>query len=224
MMKRLNDFAVIAIVSVILVSLTGIPAWAETESNKKSKTYHNYARISTGGSLFTDDLDDAEFEGGINGSLSYGRYLFRNLVVEASVGGFATAEEFEGRTALAGDYTRTDSIFVNTLLATVKGEWPVGPVRLFVGGGVGGYFLSLRSDMETDRLGDFESSQTDLVVGVHGVAGAYFDITQRFFLGLEGMYYQTDEIDIDEQAASVPVGYKGNLDGFTMAFTCGFKF
>lgn len=223
-MKRLNHFTGIAIVSVIIVSITGMSAWAETESKKKPKTYHNYARIGIGGSLFTDDLEEAEFEGGVNGSLAYGRYLFKHLVVEASIGGFAAAEEFEGRTTLAGDYTRTDSIFVNTLLATVKGVWPIGPVRLFAGGGVGGYFLSLHSDMETDRLGDFESSQSDSVVGVHGVAGAYFNITKRFFLGLEGMYYQTDDIEIDEQAASIPVGYEGNLDGFTLALTCGFKF
>jgi opacity protein-like surface antigen len=224
MMNRLNYLAVMAIVSVIIVSLTGIPAWAEPESNKKPKSYHNYARIGIGGSLFTDDLEEAEFEGGVNGSLSYGRYLFKYLVVEASIGGFATGEEFEGSTTLAGDYTRTDSILVHTLLATVKGEFPIGPVRLFAGGGVGGYFLTLHADMETDRLGDFESSQSDSVVGVHGVAGAYIDITQRFFLGLEGMYYQTDDIEIDERAASIPVSYNGNLDGFTVAMTCGFKF
>lgn len=223
-MKRFNHFAAITIVSVMLVSMTGMPAWAESGSNKKSKTYHNYARIGIGGSLFTDDLEEAEFEGGVNGSLAYGRYLFRYLVIEASIGGFATGEEFEGNTTLAGDYTRTDSIFVNTVLATVKGEWPIGPVRLFAGGGVGGYFLTLHSDMETDRLGDFESSQSDSVVGVHGVAGAYFDVTRRFFLGLEGMYYQTDDIEIDEQAATIPVSYDGNLDGFMLALTCGFKF
>lgn len=223
-MKRLNHFTVITIVSVILVSMTAMPARAESGSNKKSKTYHNYARIGIGGSLFTHDLEEAEFEGGVNGSLSYGRYLFKYLVIEASIGGFATGEEFEGNTALAGDYTRTDSIFVNTVLATVKGEWPIGPVRLFAGGGVGGYFLTLHSDMETDHLGDFESSQSDSVVGVHGVAGAYFDVTRRFFLGLEGMYYQTDDIEIDEQAATIPVSYDGNLDGFMLALTCGFKF
>jgi hypothetical protein len=223
-MKPLNHFTIMAIVSVLIVSMTAMPTWAETESKKKSKNYHNYARIGIGGSYFTDDLEAAEFEGGVNGSLSYGRYLFKYLVVEASIGGFATGEEFKGNTARAGDYTRTDTIFVNTLLATVKGEWPIGPVRLFAGGGVGGYFLNLHSEMETDSLGDFESSQSDSVVGVHGVAGAYFDITRRFFLGLEGMYYQTDDIEIDEEAASIPVSYEGNLDGFTLALTCGFKF
>ena len=223
-MRRLNHFAIIAIVSALMVSLTGLPAWAEPESTKNLKPYSNYARIGIGGSVFTDDLEEAEFDGGVNGSLSYGRYLFKYLVVEATIGGFATGEEFEGDTSLAGDYTRTDTIFVNTLLATVKGEWPIGPVRVFAGGGVGAYFLTLRSDMETDRLGDFESSQSDSVIGVHGVAGAYYDITRRFFIGLEGMYYQTDDIEIDEEAATIPVHYDGNLNGVTLAMTCGFKF
>ncbi len=223
-MRRLNHFTVIAIVSALTVALTGLPAWAEPDSTKNSKPYHNYARIGIGGSVFTDDLEEAEFDGGVNGSLSYGRYLFKYLVVEATIGGFVTGEEFEGNTSLAGDYTRTDTIFVNTLLATVKGEWPIGPVRVFAGGGVGAYFLTLKSDMETDGLGDFESSQSDSVIGVHGVAGAYYDITRRFFIGLEGMYYQTDDIEIDERAATVPVHYDGNLDGFSIAMTCGFKF
>jgi opacity protein-like surface antigen len=224
MMKRLNQLAIIALVAVFSVALTGMPAWAESKPNKTSKSYDNYARIGIGGVLFTDDLEAAEFEGGLGGSLSYGRYLLKFLVVEASIGGFATGEEFKGSTLLAGDYTRTDSIFVNSLLATVKGVWPIGPVRLFAGGGVGGYFLRLHSDMETERLGDFESSQSDSVVGVHGVTGAYFDITPRVFLGLEALYYHTGDIHIDEEAATIPVGYDGNLDGVVLSFTGAFKF
>lgn len=224
MSKQLNYFSAITIVSVMTVSLTGMPAWAKSESKKKSKNHHNYARIGIGCSRFSDDLNETEFERGVNGSLSYGRYLSKYLVIEASIGGFATGQEFGGNTALAGDYIRTDTIFVNTLLATVKGRWPIGPVRLFAGGGVGGYYLTLHSDMETDRLGDFQSIQSDSVVGVHGVAGTYFDITDRLFLGLEGMYYQTGDIEIDEQAASIPVSYDGNLDGFMLSLTCGLTF
>jgi hypothetical protein len=224
-MKKISLFSAAVLFSVVLITLSVVPAGAKAKKiPKPSKTYYNYARIDIGGSLFTDDLEEADFDAGISGSLSYGRHLLKYLVIEGSIGGFTTSEEFEGRTFLAGDYTRTDSLLVNTVRLTVKGELPLGRVRLFAGGGVGGYFLTLTSEMETDNLDDFESTQTDTVFGVHGVTGCYFDITRQVFIGVEGMYYLTDDIDIDERAATVPVGYQGNLDGFTVAITGGFKF
>ena len=217
MSKSTHSLAVVA-VTVMMVAFTGISVWADSES------YGNYAKICTGATLFTDDLDNAGFDAGGNGSLTYGRYLFKHLVVEGSIGAFITGEKFEGNTVITGDYTRKDTIYVTTILATVKGEWPIGPVRLFAGGGVGGYLLALKSRMDTDNLGDFRSDHTDSVFGVHGVIGGYFNITERLFAGMQGMYYQTNDINIDKQAITVPVSYTGNLNGYTVSVSCGFRF
>jgi hypothetical protein len=47
---------------------------------------------------------------------------------------------------------------------------------------------------------------------------------KRLFLGLEAMCYQTGDVQIEEEAATVPVGYNGDLDGLTLSFACAFKF
>lgn len=193
-------------------------AWADASE------YKNYAKVNLGMSDHTGDLDDAGYGAGFDVGATYGRYLGNYLAIEGGTNFFQTNQKIDGSNTVAGSYTRKDSIFVNSLLATLKGEIPVGPVTLYGGAGVGGYFVTLYSDIETSRQGDYDKDDDDIVFGAHLVAGGHYDITPRFFVGVEGMYRWTGDVDIQDNSGSVPVQVEGDLNGYTMTVLAGFRF
>lgn len=184
----------------------------------------NYAQLKLGAFQPTDDLDDAGFDTGFQISGSYGRYLTRYLIVEAGIDGFAVDNDVDGSNATAGNFDQDNTLSVAGLLVTLKGEVPAGPASVFGGVGVGFYTATLDSDIESERLGDFSTDDDDQVIGAHVVAGVNYDITTRFFAGIEGMYRWTDDLDIDETVASIPVSYDGDLSGFSITVNGGFRF
>ena len=184
----------------------------------------NFAQLKLGAFQPTGDLDDADYDAGLQAALSYNRYLTRYLVVEAAVDGFGVENDSRGANASAGSYEREDTLSVGAILVTVKGEIPVGQANLFGGIGGGLYSVTLDSDIESSRLGDFSADDDDQVFGAHVVAGVNYDITERFFLGVEGMYRWTDDVEIIETVASIPVEYNGDLSGFSVSVNGGFRF
>lgn len=212
--------------SKIMLSLMAMSIFvlAASQAVADSKDYKNYAQVGVGANLPTDDLDDAEYDAGVNTAFSYGRYLGKHLIIEGSANWFAADEEFNGSTAVAGTYDREDLLGVSVLRFTVKGELPVGPLRLFAGAGVGAYFATMNSEIDTQNLGSFDVDDEDEVFGAHVVAGGSYDITPRIFVGIEGLYRWTDDIDIRKTVGTVPVRYKGNLDGFAITFSGGYRF
>jgi len=209
-------FAVILTVAASLVSL-GSAAAAPAD-------YRNYGQIRLGLNEFTGDMDDADLDTGIDLGVAYGRYLNRYLAIEAAVDFFGSDRDVRGSTSTAGSYKSDDTVGVFAILATIKGEFPAGPLRFFGGGGVGFYVLALNSEIDTANLGDFDKNESDGVFGVHVVAGVNYDITKRFFAGLQGLYRWTDEVDIDENVGTVPVRLEGDLNGYTVNLTAGFRF
>jgi hypothetical protein len=134
-----------------LAGLTSNAAWADAGE------YKNYARGGVGIHQFRSDMEDAGYDDtGFALDAIYGRYLAKHLVIEGTAGYLYTDQIFSGSTSTAGSYTRDDEINVGTLLVTLKGEIPAGPVTFYAGGGVGIYFVTLNSDIETDDLGDFD--------------------------------------------------------------------
>jgi opacity protein-like surface antigen len=210
---------------VLTVLMMAVPAVGLADSSSgKSESYHNYGKVYAGLNDFTGDLDDAGYDANFDGGVAYGRYLTPFLVIEGAVDIFGTNQDLHGSTVTAGSYKREDSIGVLALLATIKGEFPLGPLTLFGGGGGGVYFLSLDSDITTANLGEFNKDETDNVFGFHVVAGANYNITSRFFLGLQGLYRWTEDIDINKSAATVPVIVEGDLNGYTVTINAGFRF
>ena len=189
-----------------------------------TEDWKNYGQGRFGMLQPAGDFDEADYDTGAAFAATYGRYLTPNLIVEGSFE-FATAEqESTGITASAGHYDRENLLSSGACLITLKAEQDLGPVRLFGGGGVGAYAVTLESDIETTRLGDFDRDDSDTVFGAHVVAGAAFDVTDRFFIGIEGLYRWTDEVDIDETVAEIPVAYNGDLSGYQLSLSAGFRF
>lgn len=218
-MKRSRCSKILVFTMVISIFVLAV-----SQAVADPKEYKNYARIGVGANQPTDDLDDADYDAGVHTSFSYGRYLGKNLIIEGAANWFAADEEFSGSTVTAGTYDREDLLGVSVLSITLKGEFPVGPVRLFAGAGAGAYFANLDSEIDTQNLGSFDVDDQDEVFGAHVVAGGSYDITSRVFIGIEGLYRWTDDIDIRKTVGTVPVQYKGNLDGFAITFSGGFRF
>ncbi len=202
-----------------LAGLTSNAAWADAGD------YQNYARGGVGIHQYRSDLENAGYDDtGFALDASYGRYLAKHLVIEGTVGYLYTDQDFSGSTGTAGAYTRDDEISVGTLLVTLKGEIPAGPVTFYAGGGVGAYFVTLNSDIETDNLGDFDVDDDDTVFGLHAVVGGYHNITDHVFVGMEGLYRWTDDVEISKTTGTVPVRLNGDLDGFSVTMMGGFRF
>jgi opacity protein-like surface antigen len=198
----------------------GLPDSAAADS----RDYRNYGEIRLGINEFTGDLDDAGYDLGGNFAFAYGRYLMPNLIIEGALDLFGNDAKQRDYSDTVGNYTREDSLAVLSLLATIKGAWPVGPVTLFAGGGAGFYLVAVNSEISPDQYRTRDEDDTDSVLGLHVVAGANYSITPRFFVGVQGLYRWTGDIEIDEIVASVPVRVEGNLNGYALTLTAGFRF
>lgn len=216
-MKKVNRrMSVVFVIVFTAVMVSG--AWAE------SVDYKNYGSLTIGMNQPTGDLDDAGYDAGVNIAATYGRYLAKNLVVEGSIGSFFADQDFSGRTSFTGNYTREDIVSTSSILGTMKGELPLGPVTLFAGGGVGLYLVILDSEIDTSRLGDLDADDSDSVFGAHVVVGGKFNITPRVFLGVEGLYRWTTEFDMRDSVGTIPVEVEGDLNGYAISFMGGFRF
>jgi len=218
-MKRITKpGAMLLPLLLALAALTLNSAWAD------SGEYSNYGRVGVGINQFSSDLDDAGYDAGITSNATYGRYIGKNLVFEGTVGYLYTDQDLSGSTGVAGAYTRDDKVSVSSLLATLKGQIPIGPVILYGGAGIGVYYAALNTEIETANLGSFDVDDDDTVLGVHLVVGGCYDITQRFFIDAEGLYRWTGDLDISKTTGTVPVQLKGDLDGFAVTLSAGFRF
>ena len=210
----------IMVVEITIVMSAGWWGIAGAETG----AYPNYGQVRGGWNGFGGDLDDADYDSGVNFAIAYGRYLTPYLVVEAGLDVFETDKTIHGNTTAAGRYEREDAVAIVALLGTIKGELPAGPLTFFGGGGVGGYVLALNSEIDTVRLGDFDEDASDTVFGVHAVAGVNYNLTQRFFAGIQGLYRWTEDVDINESTGTVPVRLEGDLNGYSFMLTTGFRF
>lgn len=172
----------------------------------------------------SSDLDDSNFDSGFNGTIGYGRYLTDNLIFEVSIDSFIVDRERKGSTSSAGNYTQDDDLIASAILITLKREVKIGAFDLFGGGGVGVYGVAIDSDIDTNRRGSFSKDESDGIYGVHAVLGANYNITNYIFVGVEAKYRWTGDVDLKESSASVPVEYKGNLNGYALLGTFGIRF
>lgn len=217
-MKQTKRIFLAAILFVMVVAMPCSTVWADDSK------FRNYVIADFGLYQPTDDLDTAGFSTGINFSAAYGRYIAKYLIFEAGLGFFYTDRDFLGSAPIAGNYTQDDTIGVSPITASLKGAFSAGNAEFYGGGGIGGYFLVLNSDITASNLGSFSVDDDDVVLGAHVLAGVNFNITNRFFIGVDGRYFWTDTVSVIKRVADIPIEYNGNLNGFTINFAFGFRF
>ncbi len=177
----------------ILSSLIPVLAHAEDKNN--------YFAVKSGIYAFRSDLREANIDVGFDGEVVYGRYLVRNLVIEAGTGYF-----HDGVNKGFGNCIKGAPITL-----TAKGIYPVGDFELFLGAGLGVYFARFQG-MANGRIAD----AGDTLFGGHLVAGTNLNVSRRFFVGIEGKYIGTNRGDFDALTAT--------LNGYTFTASLGFRF
>jgi hypothetical protein len=217
-MKQTQRVAIVAILFVTAAAMACGTVWADDGQ------FRNYAIVDLGLFQPADDLDQSGFGTGINFSAAYGRYIAKYLIFEAGLGFYYTDRDFLGSAPIAGNYTQEDTIGVSPITVSLKGAFSTGSAEFYGGGGIGGYFLVLNSDITASNLGSFSVDDDDLVLGAHVVAGVNFNITKRFFIGVDGKYFWTDTVSITQRVADIPITYTGDLNGYTINFAFGFRF
>ena len=219
-MKRIKN-SIIGL--VVMTSVVG-PLAFDNAIAAEDGSKLNYAQIKMGAFKPTSGFDNAGYDTGFDGSIAYGRYLTKHLILEGAIDGSLSRNKLSSANNTIGDYSQKNDIGVTAFLLTLKEEYSIGHFNLYGGGGIGAYYANLYSKVDTNRFGTFNKDESDTVFGAHLVAGANYDITQNWFLGLEGTYRWTGKVKINGSAATVPVTYNDDLNGYTIAASVGYRF
>lgn len=174
----------------------------------------NYLAIKGGIYSPSNDFDVSDIPGestvhrldnkiGFAGEVAVGHYYLPFLAMELGAGYFESKGSGE---AVAGTDAR---LRVVPVVLTAKALLPLGPVEPYGEFGVGGYFSKVK-DFKVD-----ESSNTKAIFGMHAGAGINFNVTDRFFFGLEGRYIWTDNSWGSADA---------KIDGFVTTVDLGFRY
>ena len=141
---------------------------------------------------------------GFAGEVAIGHYIFPMLAIELGAGYF---ESKGSPAALPGEV----KLKVVPVVATGKVLLPLGPFEPYGEFGIGAYFTKLDVD---GNIYNFNSS-SKITYGLHAGAGLNINLTDNFFLGVEGRYLW---------ARPSFGGQDVKLDGFITTADIGFKF
>jgi opacity protein-like surface antigen len=155
----------------------------------------------------TGGLDDLNFGSGFNGEVAWGHYFLPNLALEVGAG-----------------YFESDDIRVVPFLATGKAIYPTGNWELFAAVGVGAYFAKFDGTLNNPLVGVIAFDDDDAVFGLNLGFGVNYNITEEFFLGIEGKYLLTSDAEFGGFAASGPASLETDLDGYIVTGVFGFRF
>ena len=222
--------AIVISAFVIITFLWGEAVFAQGQSKVYKKM--NYVSIKGGIYSPTNDLDD--FKTGFNGEITLNRYLSPYFALDATVGYFHTNnsendmflislpdEGIISSIAYSGDF----DINAVPVTASAKGILPLDFGELYAGVGTGVYFVGGHLDVNVSDIVKVSSSDTDTVWGMQLIAGALFDINDTFFVGIEGKYILTGDVELEDEVYGVKVDYPDfDLDGYTVSALLGFRF
>ncbi len=140
---------------------------------------------------------------GFAGEIVVGRYLLPGLAVELGAGYF----ESKGSPAAS---TGEAKLKVVPVVATGKLFLPLGAFEPFGLFGIGAYI----SDLELDGNSDSFNGSTEITYGLHAGAGFNLNLSDDFFIGLEGKYlwaepsFGGDHIKLNGFIATAMIGTK----------------
>ena len=185
----------------------------------------NYVSIKGGIYNPTGDLDDIGLGTGKNVEVSFGHYFNPNFALELGTGYFATDETFSGFDPfLLGSFTEKDDISVIPITVTAKGVIPFQMGEFYLGAGLGIYLAEFKADITSSTSGSASLKDDDTVFGLDLLAGLTFNITPKWFLGVEGKYIITSDGTASGVVFGIPITLEGNFDGYTLSGVLGFRF
>jgi outer membrane protein W len=213
-MKRNMPFILMALTVVIML----MPLCAFGQD------YSDYFVLKLGKYTPTGDLDDAGIESGFNGELGFTNYFSKNFSYEFGVGYFKTDDTFTSIIPIIGQVSENDKSTVLPIFLTLKGHITFKIVEFYGGVGVGWYFAMIDIDINTP-IGSLSFSDADNVFGLHFLAGINFNITEKWFLGIEAKKFTTGDFNFfDTDLGILDLDFDTNLDGYTISGQIGFRF
>ena len=189
----------IIVVTMTLVFLLPISA--------RGQERRDYIIVKGGVYSPTGGLDDINFGSGFNGEVAWGHYFSPNFALEAGAG-----------------YFESDDVKVVPLMATGKAIYPTGNWELFAEVGVGAYFVKFDGRLNNPVAGVIVFDDDDAVFGLSLGFGVNYNITEEFFLGIEGKYLLTSDAEFGGSATSGPASLETELDGYIVTAVFGFRF
>ncbi len=107
---------------------------------------------------------------------------------------------------------------------TVKGFYSFNKMELFGGVGGGIYFADIDGKAKISGYGDISMSDDDTVAGCHMVLGINYNITNRFFAGVEGKSVWTKSASFKDDYLGLPMSVESDLNGYSVVGVVGFRF
>jgi len=199
MRKRMLVILFIILATMLLLAVAAGAAEAKKPANYLSFRFGQFAPMG--------DLDDEGYEPGGHGQLIFGHYFTSFFALE----GGALISHFHG-----SDEPPYSSIYIDrpsTLggwVLTPKLVYPTGRFSLYAGAGIGYYHADFEFYLQGPPGGYYELK--DNLWGYHVLAGADYDITRSWYLGLEFKYLSVpdfkDAFDIEGRTISLNIGLR----------------
>ena len=189
----------ISVLSIVFIAL--LPFSAEGQEKRDYLIAKGGVYSPTGG------LDDLNFGTGFNGEVAWGHYFSPNFALEIGAG-----------------YFDSDDVRVVPFMATGKAIYPTGNWELFGEVGVGAYFAKFNGVLSHPVLGTISINEDDTVFGLTLGLGVNYNITEEFFLGIEGKYLLTSDAKFGGFASGSRVELETDLNGFMVMGVFGFRF
>ncbi len=193
----------------IAIMLPATLAAAESEKNDdyfvlKGGYYYPSPRLSLNDFEDPGTRSQLESKNGFDGEIAIGHYFIPIFGIEFGAG------YFESKAAPPAEPGQTRLKVVPVQLSG-KLFLPLGPLEPYAEAGIGAYFTKLEVH---GNLGSF-SGDSKVTYGIHWGAGLNINLTDTFFIGLEGRY-----IKAKPEFGGQPV----RLDGYTATLNLGFRY
>ena len=209
--------------SMVFVLIVLVPLCVSAQNNKF------YLTAKPG--IYSPQTNYLEgFDAGFNGEIGFGYQPNKNFAAEMGLGYFATKgkESYAGRVD-SMSYSATGKIAINVVpvTLTLKAIYPIDKWELFALGGIGAYFVSteLKLNIAADGISISDTmDDSTTIFGGHLGLGFHYNITPRFFLGVEGKYLWTSEAKTQGELFTVPFEAKGDLNGIIATAVLGLRF
>lgn len=190
--------------AILVLIMTLVFLWPISSTGQERRDY-----IIAKGGIYspTGGLDDLNFDSGFNGEAAWGHYFSPNVALEAGAGFF-----------------ESDDVRVVPFVVTGKAIYPTGNWELFAEVGVGAYFAKFKGTFIYPSLGQIEINDDDVVFGLNLGLGVNYNVTDEFFLGIEGKYLLTSDAEFGSSAAGGSAKLETDLNGYIVTGVFGFRF
>jgi outer membrane protein W len=216
-----NGVKSIFMVALVLFLLVPINAFARDVSP--------YIAVKPG--IYSPQSSDLEdFDTGFSGEIVLGARANSNFAAEFGFGYFETEDEETFAGVVDGStFTERDKADVGVfpITFTLKGIIPYQKWEFYGLGGAGAYVVS--GELKASGVVDgtpfsIKLDDTETVLGGFLGGGLHYNITPKFFIGIEAKYLWTSDVELEDQVLGVPIEAQFKMDGIIASAVIGIRF